>query len=173
MQSFQQRVSFKASNGSIRFISVNVQLTQIITAGSSKVVNIWKWNAGQNKVVKTTQTVMLSSAVDDIGGKTIIPGKMLLLALTDFSLVLLSQSNTGTWNVSRSFEIGVPITAFTVSRPDNQFVVAATIDRKVITYDVLSGEKIDVFRVKFPIVSLDWDLEGKYQKGFKNVKKTH
>jgi len=162
MQSFQQRVSFKASNSSIRFISVNIQLTQIITAGSSKIVNIWKWNAGENKVTKTPQTVTLSSAVDDVGGKTIIPGKMLLLALTDFSLVILSQGNTGTWNVSRSFEIGMPISAFTVSKPDNQFVVASTIDRKVMTFDVLSGEKIDAFQIKYPVVSLDWDPEGKY-----------
>lgn len=167
MQSAQNRAAWVAYEGlEVRFVYIDVFLEKIITVAGNK-VRFWKWYSNSNKtggasVVKMLFEIELPANIDISGGKSLVNSEGFILSLDNFSLVLLAKNSDKNWVIARKFKNDSPIVDFCVTSPDGRFLIGSNTDKQIITWDIVTGQKIDVFKLPMITTSISCAKDGRF-----------
>jgi U3 small nucleolar RNA-associated protein 21 len=171
MQSAQNRAAWVAFEGEeVRFIYVDVYLERIVTVAGDR-VRIWKWYNAKNGMtggtgniglVKMIEEIELEAFIDTAGGKTLVNSEGFILSLDNFTLVLIAKNSEKNWVVARKFKTISPIVDFCISSPDGRFLIASNTDKEITTWDIITGQKIDIFRLPMITTSISCAKDGRF-----------
>ncbi|XP_063975994.1 WD repeat-containing protein 36 [Diachasmimorpha longicaudata] len=144
-----------AHEGPVKGIMVDPLNQEVVTAGRDGKIKFWGFQSGKGQVPK--MVVTLSEPVKWL--RTHRESSLIALALDDFSLILIDFE---TRRVVRHFRGHTGHLTDATFSPDSRWLVTASMDATIRTWDIPSAKLVDVFQVPEACTSLDFSATGDY-----------
>ncbi|GFS88390.1 WD repeat-containing protein 36 [Nephila pilipes] len=142
----------KAHEGNVRGISMDCFNQIVISGGSDKLLKFWKFkDRSEIEVLKLEQSVSKMVLHRENG--------MLAVALDNFVILLVDIE---TKRIVRQFDDNGGNISDMAFSADTRWLIAATMDSSIKTWDISSGKLIDWFTVSPICVSLSMSPSGEY-----------
>uniref|UniRef100_A0A0C9PWV5 WDR36 protein n=1 Tax=Fopius arisanus TaxID=64838 RepID=A0A0C9PWV5_9HYME len=142
-----------AHDGPVKGVMVDSLNQEVITAGRDGRVKFWGFQGkGEPKSVVT-----LSESIKWIRNHR--ESSLIALALEDFSIILIDLD---TRRVVRHFRGHTGHLTDATFSPDSRWLITASMDSTVRTWDIPSAKLIDIFQVPEACISLDFSATGDY-----------
>ncbi|KAK0097743.1 hypothetical protein PV326_014046 [Microctonus aethiopoides] len=159
IQSGQHRATYggeeKAHDGPVRGVTVDPLNQTVVTAGRDAKVKFWPFKPGKSTVPKTILT--LSESVKWLRSHR--ESALISLALDDFSIILIDLD---TRRLVRHFHGHTGHLTDATFNPDARWLVTASMDCTIRTWDIPSAQPVDIFKVSEACVSLTFSPTGEF-----------
>ncbi|XP_012271441.1 WD repeat-containing protein 36 [Orussus abietinus] len=141
--------------GAVRGITVDVLNQTVVSAGRDKLLKFWPFKPAQSR--EPEATVQLDEPAEWLRNHK--ESSLVAIALQDFSIVLVDLENR---RVVRHFRGHSGRLTDATFNPDARWLVTASMDCTIRTWDIPSAHLIDVFQVPEACTSVHFSPTGVY-----------
>ncbi|XP_034945888.1 WD repeat-containing protein 36 [Chelonus insularis] len=145
----------EAHRGPIKGLIVDPLNQFVMSAGRDTEIKFWAFTPNKDKTPKST--IKLSEGVKWLRGHK--ESSLVAVALEDFTVILIDLD---TKRIVRNFQGHTGHLTDATFNPDSRWLITASMDCTIRTWDIPSAQLIDIFKVPEACISLDFSPTGEY-----------